>query len=92
MGEIIPVRKRGQLTLPASVRRKFNIGEGDVIEAETTSDGILLKPKKLIDASQAWFWSKEWQAGEKEAEHDIKSGKIKKYKDANELISKLSKK
>lgn len=91
MGELVPIRKRGQLTLPASARKKFNIDEGDVMEAEMTSEGILLKPKKLIDASQTWFWSKEWQAGEKEAEYDIKKGRVKKYEDVDELIDNLSK-
>lgn len=42
-----------------------------------TADGILLRPKKLIDASQAWFWSQEWQQGEREASEDIKAGRVK---------------
>jgi len=25
-------------------------------DAEITADGILLRPQKLIDATQAWFW------------------------------------
>ncbi len=33
-----------------------------MLEAEITTDGILLRPQKLIDSTQAWFWSPEWQA------------------------------
>lgn len=44
--------------------------EGDLLEAELTADGILLRPQKVIDAAQAWFWSPEWQAGEREADGD----------------------
>jgi hypothetical protein len=33
-------------------------------------------PKKLVDADQAWFWTREWQEGEREAEADIKAKRI----------------
>lgn len=32
-----------------------------------------------IPKDQAWFWTKEWQEGEKEAEEDIKAGRVKKF-------------
>ncbi len=39
-----------------------------------TSEGILLRPKKVIDATQAWFWTPEWQAGEREADQEYAAG------------------
>lgn len=30
----------------------------------------------LIDKDQAWWWTEEWQKGEREAEKDIKEGKL----------------
>ncbi len=85
----IPVRKRGQLTLPAKLRKTFHIDEGDIVEAEVTEEGILIRPKKLVDSSQAWFWSAKWQHGEKEAEEDIKKGHVKTYKSIDEMLKDL---
>ena len=51
-----------------------------------TKDGAILKPAKLIDPSQAYFWTNEWQAGEQEAEEDIHKGRVKKFKSVKELM------
>lgn len=47
------------------------------------------KPTKLIDSSQAYFWTKEWQEGEREAEEDIRKGRVKVSKSVKELIKDL---
>ena len=62
------MRAKGQITLPDDVRRAAHLEEGDLLEAEITAEGILLRPQKFIDATQAWFWNSEWQSGEREAE------------------------
>ncbi len=64
------LRAKGQLTLPDDIRRAARLEEGDLLEAEITADGILLRPQKVIDAAQAWFWSPDWQAGERDADED----------------------
>ena len=33
-----------------------------------------MRPQKVIDATQAWFWQDAWQAGEREAAREIASG------------------
>jgi hypothetical protein len=64
---------------------------GDILETRLKDDKIVIIPKKTIDAEQAWFWTKEWQTAEKEAEADIKAGRVKKFKTAEELIKDLDK-
>lgn len=44
----VVVRRKGQTTIPARLRKKFKIEEGTRLEAVETSEGILLKPKKSI--------------------------------------------
>jgi AbrB family looped-hinge helix DNA binding protein len=83
------VTRHGQITLPAEVRRKLGIEEGDLIEIAVENERAVLSPKKLIDSSQAYFWSKSWQAGEREASADIESGRVKTFDDAEELIAEL---
>jgi hypothetical protein len=46
-------------------------------------------PKKLVDKSQAYFWTRKWQEGEREADQDIKAGRVKKFDSVEELISDL---
>jgi AbrB family looped-hinge helix DNA binding protein len=43
------VRQRGQVTIPASVRRSAQIKEGSTVEFEVVADGILLRPLTILD-------------------------------------------
>jgi AbrB family looped-hinge helix DNA binding protein len=89
MSILSKVTRNGQITLPASVRRQLGVEEGDIIEIEVVDDRATLVPKKLVDKSQAYFWTKEWQAGEREAEIDIKSGHVRVYDSVKDLIKEL---
>ena len=68
MSELVQIRKKAQLTLPASVRQKLGIEEGDFVDVQIKDGDIVLKVMKLINREQAWFWTQRWQNGEKEAE------------------------
>ena len=50
MAEYLQVRSNGQITLPASTRRKAHLKEGDLLEAVVEQDGsIRLLPKTMVD-------------------------------------------
>ena len=83
------VTRNGQVTLPASLRRAVNIEVGDYIEVTVQDDGLLLTPKKLIDKSQAYFWTEEWQKGERQADEDKKAGRVKEFATVEELLADL---
>ncbi|GAI20097.1 unnamed protein product [marine sediment metagenome] len=83
------VTRHGQITLPASVRKELGVEEGDLLEIEIIDEKAVLIPKKLVDKSQAYFWTKEWQEAEKEASEDIKAGRVKTFDSAEELIKDL---
>jgi len=87
---ILTLRRNGQITLPAEVRRRMHAAEGDVFVAEVRGpDEIVLRKKSLVDASQAYFWTDEWQRGEREAHEDIKHGRTKRFRSAKALIADL---
>ncbi|MCL2476495.1 AbrB/MazE/SpoVT family DNA-binding domain-containing protein [Candidatus Bathycorpusculum sp.] len=44
----VVVTKKGQITIPVRLRKKFKIEEGTHIEVIETENGILVKPKKSI--------------------------------------------
>ena len=83
------VTRHGQVTLPASVRRELGVEEGDLVEIEVIDDRAILMPKKLVDKSQAYFRTKRWQEGEKEADEYIKAGRVKVFDSVDELIEDL---
>jgi len=85
------VTRHGQITLPASVRKRLGIEEGDLVEIEVSDEKAVLMPKKLIDKSQAYFWTKRWQEREKEADADIRAGRVKAFDSVDELIEDLDK-
>jgi len=88
---VTKLRERSQVTLPAEIVKKLDLKAGDNLEITLEEDKIVIKPVVVIDRSQLWFWSKDWQAKEKEVEADIKSGRIHKAKGFKDLIEKLEK-
>jgi len=83
------VTRSGQITIPATVRKSLGIEEGDLIEIEIVDDKAVLVPKKLIDKSQSYFWTKRWQEGEKQADEDIKAGRVKVFDSVEALMKDL---
>ena len=86
---ITQLRRRSQVTLPSEVVKKMKLREGDNLDIIIEDDKIIIKPVLVIDRSQSWFWSKKWQEMERQADDDIKHGRVQKAKDVKELIEKL---
>ena len=83
----------GQITLPKAIRTKANMQPGDFVEVDMDDAGhIVLTPKKLVSAGQAYFWSEEWQTGEARADEDIKSKRVKKFASAKDAAAYLESK
>lgn len=43
----------------------------------------------VISLEQAYYWTKEWQEGEKEADRDIEQGRVKDFGSAKDTIKHL---
>jgi AbrB family looped-hinge helix DNA binding protein len=83
------LRAKGQLTLPEEIRSKAHLEEGDLLDAEITEDGILLRPRKIIDSNQAWFWTPTWQAGEREVDMDRDAGDVETFGSGDSFVEGL---
>ncbi len=83
------VTRNGQITLPAAVRRAAGIEEGDLVAVIIEGDTITLVPKRLVDKSQAYFWSDAWQQAEREASEDIAQGRVQSFSDVEALIAAI---
>lgn len=89
---IVKVSPGGQVRIPKEVMERLGISTGDYLDFEFVDDRLVVKAKKLIDADQAWFFTKEWQEAEKKAEEDIRGGRVSKvFTTAEEGISYLRK-
>ena len=92
MSELVQVRKKAQLTLPQSIRQELGIEEGDFLDVSVQDGAVVLRAKKLVDKSQVWFWTERWQQGEREAEEDIRFGRVQHFTNAEEAIASLREK
>ncbi len=91
MGEIvgnIVVQKRGVVSL-GILKKHISIKDGDILQVQIEEDRVILVPMKLVPADQAWFWTEEWQKGEKEAQNDINSGNVKTFETIDDLLKDL---
>ncbi len=88
--ETIKVRKKYQITLPAVIREAAGVYEGDFLTAEVQEDrSILLRPGRPVDADEAFFYTPEWQAAEREADEDLATGRYDDFETMADLIADL---
>lgn len=74
------------ITIPQKLIKK----EEELLVVPRKEYEELCKIAKLISKDQAWFWTEEWQAKEREADQDIRRGRVSKpYKTKRELESML---
>jgi len=89
VSEIVKVVRRGQITLPSSLRKAAQIQEGDYLRFIVKDGAISVVVQKLVDREQAYFWTREWQEGEREADEDIRIGRLKTFDSVDDLIAEL---
>ena len=49
----VTVKPKFQITIPAKLRRDIDLHEGDIMEATLVDDGILFRPKEVVDRNAA---------------------------------------
>ena len=87
---LITLEAEGKLTVPDEVLRAARLCEGDVVEVEVTERGLLLRPRLIAEQTQAWFWDATWQAGELEADEDLRAGQTSQFLTGEEMIARLT--
>ena len=87
----ITVRKRGVISLPAELRKRYHLDEaGAQLEVSERSDGVIeLRPQVATPADQRWFWTDRWQRMEHQADADIASGRVEQFDTAEDFIAEL---
>ncbi|MCD6317810.1 AbrB/MazE/SpoVT family DNA-binding domain-containing protein [Candidatus Aerophobetes bacterium] len=88
---LVQVREKAQITIPSKIRKALSIKEGDYLEAEVEDNKIVLIPKILVDKASSVTLSEKGEEMLKEALEDVKKGRVKKFKNVEELIDDLHK-
>jgi AbrB family looped-hinge helix DNA binding protein len=65
-----------QVTIPKEIFNRLRLAIGDDLEVEATEHAIIMTPKKRIAKDQEWFYTKEWQEKEQEADTAILDGEL----------------
>lgn len=86
----VTVRAKGQVTLPPAVRDALHVAEGDQVEISVNAHGdVTLRGMRTVPTDQAWFWTPEWQEGEREADDEIRHGLVHRFDSADDFLKSL---
>jgi len=77
---------QGSRELPAEILSRLHVTEDATFLAECDPETGSITLRK-IDPEQAWFWTEEWQKGEREAEADLAAGRSKKFNSSEEFLA-----
>ena len=89
---IMKISPQGQIRIPKKIMITLGIEKGDYVEVDVEERQIVLKPRKLIDPSQGWYWTKEWQKMEAHVDNEVEEGHVSpKFKTAEEGLKWLKK-
>ena len=75
MSTVMKISPQGQIRIPKKVMAALKIIPGDYVEVDVESGHAILKPRKLIDPSQGWYWTDEWQKSEIEVDKEIEDSR-----------------
>jgi len=89
MAELVKVRKKTQVTIPVSIKKKMHIEEGDLLEMDVRGKELIIRVQKVIPRDEAWYWTERWQEGERQADADIAAGRTHRFDNVEEAIAFL---
>jgi antitoxin MazE len=88
----VKIGPKHQITIPKEVFSSLNLEIGDFLDTRVQDNTIVLVPQKLVAKDQEWFWTREWQEREKEADEAIAKGEITgPFETASDALKALKK-
>ena len=89
--EFLTLQSRGLLALPPELRKRYQLDlPGAQVEVTEREDGVFeLRPHVAVPATQAWYWTEEWQSRERAADADLAAGRFVDTDDAESFLAEL---
>jgi AbrB family looped-hinge helix DNA binding protein len=50
MGDLVRIKEKFQVTIPAALRRQLALSQGDYLEVSLSELGIVLRPQRMVEA------------------------------------------
>lgn len=86
---LVEIKQKSQVTIPVELLKKMNLKTGDKLEIEEHEGRLVITPVVVIPRDQLWYYSKEWQKDEGEAQRQIQEGRVKIATNKDELYMGL---
>jgi AbrB family looped-hinge helix DNA binding protein len=85
------ISSKRQIAIPKHVMTALNLNPGDELDIRIEDETARLLPIKTIKVprDQAWFWTKEWQEKERQADEDIAAGNFRDFESLDALMKEL---
>ena len=85
------ISSKRQISIPKRVMEALALEPGDEVELEVKGTTVRLIPIKTIKVprDQAWFWTPEWQAKEREADQDLSTQRYRDFESVEDLLKEL---
>jgi AbrB family looped-hinge helix DNA binding protein len=74
--ELVKVKRNYQITIPQNLRKVMRLVVGEYVEVDIQDDTLVIRPVKVVHPDQEYFFTKEWQEKEMEAEKDLAGNKV----------------
>ena len=79
------ITRNYQITIPVNIRKSLKLKVGHMVDFDVKDNKIILSLKKIIDEDQSWFWTEEWQKGEKEVTESLRKKEGFVFKNVKEM-------
>jgi len=86
---VVDLKQKSQVTIPNEVVKKLRLAVGDKLDVVVKDGKIIITPVVVIPKDQMWFFSKEWQDGEKDVDRQVREGKTTKASTMEDLFDGL---
>jgi antitoxin MazE len=86
---VVDLKQKSQVTIPNEVVKRLRLSVGDKLDVVVKDGKIIITPVVVIPKDQMWFYSKEWQDGEKDVDRQVREGKTTKTSTMEDLFDGL---
>jgi AbrB family looped-hinge helix DNA binding protein len=87
---IARIGPKHQITIPEEAFQRLGLQAGEFLEVQVRGDVLYLVPQKLIPRDQAWFWGRQWQEWEQDADEAMAQGELSgPFESVDDLIHYL---
>ena len=86
------ISSKRQIAIPKKIMMALSLKPGDEIDIQIEDGTARLLPITTIKVprDQTWFWTKEWQEKERQADEDITAGKFLDFDNLDALMKDLN--